>query len=112
MLLNPVAAILFNTKTKRWHPIFYRKSPLPGPDAPGKPVRHRSLGHHTEDFATRPEALQSIEETVKRVIEAHKAPSVALALAEDQDMAWDGQDIPADVAFFDIKPDHTARRLL
>ena len=113
MILNPVAAILHNTATNRWHPIFYREVPLPGPDTPGKPVRHKSIGHHTDGFATRQEAVTSAEGTAKLIVDKGQAPSVGLTLTEDQDGEWDGTSIPADVAFFQIDAQtHIARRIL
>jgi hypothetical protein len=90
--LNPIFGMLHNTKDKRWHPILFVESPLPGPPEPGKPVRLRSKGHHTVGFATREEALASIVE---------KAPQVEPPAASDteKDIEWDGDGVPALVAF-------------
>jgi len=109
MLFNPVVALLFNQKLNRWHPIWYDESPLPGPPSDSKPTRHKSLGHHTAGFDTREAAIQEVKSTSDKVIAAKDATTVAVAF--DEDLAWDGEDVPADVAFFAIDGT-TARRIM
>jgi hypothetical protein len=94
MFINPIVAMLHNTGTDRYHPILFRESPLPG--NPENLVRHRSSGHHTKGFDTRPEALVSAEELAKR-------QDAKTCLAKD--FEWDGRDIPAMVVFFKETPD-------
>ena len=90
--LNPIVTLLHNTKLNRWHPSLYLESPLPGPPEADKPVRHKSKMHHTNGFDTREAALASAVELIGR------AGGTKLALGAD--LEWDGEDIPADVAFF------------
>lgn len=111
ILFNPVIAILVNTSTGRYHPIVYQEAPLPGPPSGDKPLRHKSFGHHTSGFATREEAVADAETKAKQVVENGLWPSCALALDPEQDVPWDGQAMPADVAFFAIEG-NAARRLM
>ena len=100
MLLNPVMGLIHNAKLKRWHPIYYTENPLPGPPSPDKPVRHKSGGHHTEGFETRKAALADMNLKAKQIVDGAYAPSCAVC---DNDLEWDGEGIPADVAFFKIE---------
>jgi hypothetical protein len=90
--INPIVAMLHNVSENRWHPILFIESPLPGPDEPGKPVRHK--GHHTTGFAKRHEAVESAMELAQRT-----EPAARLCL--DKDFEWDGHEIPAMVVYFD-----------
>ena len=110
MLMNPIVALLHNLKLNRWHTIVYEERPLPGPDSPDKPVRHKSFGHHTEGFTTREAAVADANEMAKKIVTEGLWSSCKLALGED--MPWDGEDIPADVAFFAPNPDGTMKRVL
>jgi len=98
MYFAPVIAMLHNTKLKRWHPIVFVESPLPGPPSADKPVRHKSKGHHTTGFATRQEALDHIKNDLGQKIKEIAIGDVREAL--DKDFAWDGEDIPAMTIFF------------
>lgn len=109
-LFNPIVALVHDATVNRWHPILYAESPLPGPPSSGKPVRHKSKCHHTQGFATREEGLAGAKVLADQVVEHGLAPSVKMAVTED--LEWDGQDVPADVAFFTDLPDGTAKRLL
>lgn len=95
MLLNPIVAMLHNEKTDRYHPILFRESPLPGPHYEGKLIRHKSVGHHTNGFDTREEALKHIE-TSKDMKE--NCPYMKKCL--DKDIPWDGEGLPLAVVFF------------
>lgn len=97
-MLNPVIAMLHNTKMNRWHPIFFREKPLPGPPGPDKPIRHQSSGHHTEGFATREEAIANIKDDLKGRIERHLGGTAEMCL--DRDFPWDGEDVPAITVYF------------
>lgn len=58
--------MLQNTVSGRWHPILFRPAPLPGgKDSDLAAQRYRSLGHHTEGFATKEEAMAHIEASDK-----------------------------------------------
>lgn len=107
--LNPIVALLFNQKLGRWHPIYYTEAPLPGPPSPDKPVRHRSRGHHTDGYATRPEALEGAK-AIGEALDKDCTGKCKYALAED--LAWDGEDIPADTAFFIDLPDGSVKCVL
>lgn len=100
MLVNPVVAMFYNTKLKRWHPVIYEEKPLPGPESPDKPARHKSVGHHTDGFEKREDAMAYAETTAKKIVEGGMWAEVKMSVKPEYDMAWDGEDIPADVAFF------------
>lgn len=91
----PIIGLLHNTKLNRWHPIWFNESPMPGDS---KMVRHKSKGHHTTGFETRVEAIES----AKNSLTAHIKQATLLdpLLCLDKDFPWDGEDIPAIVAFF------------
>ena len=109
LFLNPIIALLHNTKLNRWHPILYLEDPLPGPPSADKPTRHKSKFHHTEGLETREAGLAKAEELIKRMIEQGYTTSVKRCL--DGDMEWDGEDVPASMAFF-IETDGVIRRAL
>lgn len=96
-MFNPFLAILHNTKLDRYHPILFDERPLPGPPSPDKPIRHKSVGHHPDGFTTREEAIKHVEE---KVIAMREAGEPELKLATLADLVWDGEGIPAMVAFF------------
>lgn len=82
-------AILENTATGRFHPMPFRPSPRPSEGVPdiGVVCRHKSIGHHTEGFASLAEA------------EAH--------IMGNQNMwpaytvyEWDGSSVPATTGYF------------
>lgn len=103
--------MLHNTGTGRFHPIFYTEAPLPGPDAPDKPIRHRSKGHHTTGFDTRAEADAYIP-TLHHQLEVSSMGGVRTCLRPEDLMEWDGVEVPADTAFFVIVDDKTVTRAL
>ena len=88
---NLIFAMLHNTATDRWHPILFYESPLPGPPHEGKPIRHKSKGHHTEGFNTRDEAVIYCET---------RAKELNASLCIEKAFAWDGEETPAMVVFF------------
>ncbi len=91
-LMNPVVGMLHNTKTNRWHPVIFQESSLPGPHSPSKPVRLKSVGHHTAGFDKREDALRDIEEKSQQM-----DPKPLVDVTED--IKWDGESIPAMVGF-------------
>lgn len=96
-MFNPILAILHNVKLNRWHPILFLENPLPGPPSADKPVRHKSKFHHTNGFDTRDAAVKSATEELAPAVEKEWGkPKFALSA----DMPWDGEDVPASVAFF------------
>lgn len=95
-MFNLIWAMLHNTTTDRWHPILFYESPLPGPPQPGKPIRHRSKGHHTEGLDTREEALASIEADTLKLAENYGPVRKCV----DKAFEWDGNDLPAMVVYF------------
>lgn len=99
LILNPVFGMLHNVKENRWHPILFRESPLPGPDRPDKPVRLKSVGHHTAGFPTREEAIADTEDKAPKGI----APTPRYDWTKD--IPWDGEGIPTDVRFLLDSPD-------
>jgi hypothetical protein len=85
-----IVANLHNEKTNRFHPIVFQEHPLPS-DPEDSLGRTKSLGHHTNGFATREEAIAECKEI------AEKLPA---RLCIEKDFSWDGEDIPAMVVFF------------
>jgi hypothetical protein len=61
-MITPVG-ILKSTKTEKFHPIVFRRAPMPGgADDNMYAQRYRSMGHHTEGFDTLEAAQAYIEE--------------------------------------------------
>lgn len=91
--------MLHNTVTKRWHPIFYYDSPLPGGFGEGfinnKLLRYKSKGHHTSGFDKREDALRSSQELIAQLKELHD--TVTIEIDEKDDLVWDDNDIPIDI---------------
>ena len=98
-MFNLIVANIHNTKTDRYHPVLFYESTLPGPPSESKPVRHKSKGHHTEGFDTRKEAIASCEDIAKSLEQQN---GVAPRTCLEKDFAWDGEDTPAMVIFFDM----------
>lgn len=97
-MFNPVIAMLHNTTAQRWHPVLFNESSLPGPDAPDKPVRHKSRMHHTTGFPTREEALDNARTSLADAVRTQGMGEPEFCL--DKDFPWDGEGIPAMVVFF------------
>ena len=93
-MINPFIAIIHNLKENRWHPVIFDERPLPS----GAAMRHKSLGHHAEGFASREEALININDDISPKIREHYG--FAPTLAMDDDFPWDGEGVPAIVTFF------------
>lgn len=81
------AGIIVNTATGRFHPIVFRRAPLPSHYSEPGPQRHKSIGHHTEGFATKDDAIAHIE--------AHSDWRNT-----GMEWEWDGSDVPAIVWWF------------
>lgn len=105
---NPIVALLFNTKLKRWHPIIYREAPLPGPNP--QLIRHKSVGHNIEGFEKREDAVAEARKNARTIVERNLSPQCQEALKED--LLWNGEGVPADVAFFVPEPDGTMKRAM
>ncbi len=100
MIFNPIAALIHDTSKDRWHPVLMEEKPLPGPDGPDKPVRHKSKGHHTTGFATREEATDHVQNEWPR----NEAIGTNFTDRTDVVFEWDGEGIPAITCFFDDQP--------
>ncbi len=83
--------ILINTATGRFHPISFREAPFPGGQQPPGGRRHKSIGHHTEGFATMADAEAWIAANPDRIE------------ATGRTWQWDGKDVPAMVEFFGVR---------
>ena len=82
------AGILTNGKTGRFHPIIFRRAPLPSEGWDETKVqRHKSIGHHTDGFETMDEA------------EAHIKSEQSWNDTGAR-WSWTGEDIPALVHWF------------
>lgn len=87
MMLNPVVAMLKNHTTGCWHPILFREAPFPGdPSGDSSPRRLRSKGHHGAGFDSREAAIETANSW---------ASQISARCALDQDIAWDGIELPA-----------------
>lgn len=95
--MNPIISILHNTVKGTYHPIIFLEAPLPGPHNATKPVRHKSKMHHTGGFATRYEAVKNATDDLAPRIAPHYGTARTAFAA---DIPWDGEGIPAIVAFF------------
>jgi hypothetical protein len=98
MLIHPIIGIVRNFKDNLWHPIVFEISPLPG-GRDDAPVRHKSKMHHTTGFPTREAALANIKDELKAKVES-VALGKTVGMCLDEDIQWDGEGIPTDVAFF------------
>jgi len=97
MILNPIIANLHNTKTDRFHPIFFKESPLPGPPEKDKPIRHKSVGHHTGGFDNRADAISECHDMVEKI----KGDCIGKPqLFIQNDFLWNGEGMPVMVEFF------------
>lgn len=85
--------MLHNVKENRWHPIFYRENPFPGSESEQTVRRFRSVGHHTVGFDERQKAMDSI---TNGLIPQLKAQYSEVYAELDNDLIWDGEEIPAD----------------
>ena len=94
MYISSVVAILEDVQHKRFHPIIFAESPLPGGGVDGL-VRYKSTGHHTEGFDSREAAEADAEATVPRLME-HTVGTVDAMLTGS--FLWDGNGIPATIA--------------
>ena len=57
--------ILKNTATGKYHPMPFRFAPRPSDEAKDETCRYRSIGHHTDGFATLKDAKTFISEQKK-----------------------------------------------
>lgn len=79
-----VVVVLHRTATGRFHPACF-SAEISG--------RRRSIGHHTEGFSTRLEALAVARNVAETLIRTGCATECLLAL--DTDIGWDGEGLPA-----------------
>lgn len=89
--------MLKNVTKNTWHPIMYVEKPLPGgldTDANNNIVRFKSKGHHTAGFATREEAIASLDDLKARMINYMFLSNVTVDV--ETDLEWNGDDIPLD----------------
>lgn len=87
------AIILHNTATGRFHPLVFRPGPSPSDDDPDC-YRFKSLGHHTEGFATHSEAVADCD--------TEKVFGQDILYVEGLDQTWDGKDLPARIMRFSV----------
>jgi hypothetical protein len=83
--------LLLNTSTNRMHFIVFRPASAPSEDEKDEAHRYRSLGHHTDGFDTRDEAVAFIMAKIKE----GKNWSFL-----DMTWQWDGQDLPVMTFWF------------
>lgn len=84
-------ANLHNIKTDRYHPIMFEERPTPSHQEGDSLMRSKSLGHHTEGFDTREEALNECQTL---------ASQHGMNLCIEKDFPWDGECTPAMVTYF------------
>lgn len=90
MLIGGTIANLHNLKMNRYHPIVFREAPQPSYKEGGL-MRSKSIGHHSEGFDTREEAIEDCQ---------RKAKEMKAELCIEKDFTWDGEGVPAMVVFF------------
>jgi len=93
--------MLYDTVHDKWHPIFFKAHGFCSGDLENA-KRYKSGGHHTEGFATRDEAVVSIDETVVQLLESDCTVKNAWRKA----FSWDGEGIPAIQCLFYEDSDH------
>lgn len=89
--------MLKNVTKGTWHPIMYAEKPLPGSldsEAHNTIVRFKSKGHHTEGFASREEALASLDSLKDRMINHMFLSKVTIDV--ESDIEWSGEELPLD----------------
>lgn len=87
------AGILTNTKTGRFHPIFFWMPPMPCGAETGSAFRYKSASHHTDGFATMEEARENIAKAAETDVAAGVQDS-------GRRWDWDGEGVPPMVEFF------------
>jgi len=98
MLIEPIVGLIHDVTHNRWHPVYFREYPLPGPEG-HQAHRYKSGGHHTEGFETRELGLAGARDLAEKL----KDHSVGLPrLSLEADFPWNGNDVPAIVAFFKL----------
>ena len=91
--MQVLVKLLQNVPNKTYHPIFYRLSPLPGNT--NTILRFKSIGHHTEGFKSRDEALADIVSENNNL--RFKQMGWKPLFKTDDDVLWDGEGVPTDV---------------
>lgn len=87
--------ILKNTSTGRFHPIPFRRAPMPGgADAAMTAQRYKSIGHHTSGYPT-------LEEAQAYIATRHSPENQMVFTGVIWD--WDGTGVPAMVEFFNLE---------
>lgn len=81
-------AMLHNQRTGRYHPLPFYHSPLPSESATDRTIRFKSVGHHTDGFATLAEALAFLQTEPEFIW-------------DEAFFEWDGEGTPATVVFLD-----------
>jgi hypothetical protein len=88
--MKALIMMLFNSKDQTYHPILYFEHPFPGGN-PEDLFRFRSKVHRTIGFNIRQDALDSIETELVQKLVGYK-----IYKDLNEDLIWDGDDIPAD----------------
>ena len=88
--------MLKNETTGKWHPIMYVEKPFPGSldSNDNGIVRFKSKGHHTAGFENREDAIASLEDLKKRMLDFLSVSKVTIDV--ENDVFWTGEEIPAD----------------
>ncbi len=89
--------MLFNIAKQTFHPIFYLENPFPG--NPDSLTRYKSKMHHTTGFATRDEAIKSINEELLPKVKSTFPLYNDIVLELKSELQWDGIELPADIQF-------------
>lgn len=91
-LVHAFGAMLVDVQRQRYHPMYFRYAPMPGPTENQKVIRYRSGGHHTAGFDTLDEAKVKLDELCK----------AGGWIATGRSYDWDGDDVPAMVTFIGV----------
>jgi hypothetical protein len=83
--VSMVVAMLHNSLTGRWHPACFKAWPHP---LQAGAVQYRSMGHHTEGFVDRTEALEAAKHVAATLLGTGCASACDL---DDHDLEWNGE---------------------
>jgi hypothetical protein len=98
--MGPIIAMLHNTDTGRWHPMFFLPAPQPSAGPDDTATRYKSKMHHTAGFPTREEAEANARGKMAEQVGRHFGHFGPTRFCLSKAFPWDGEDIPAMVTFF------------
>ena len=106
MVEGPVISVIHNTKTDRYHPIFFIEAEAPkwavavglAEGARG----HKSIGYYNEGFATLEAAVDALPELLAEIVSRGEVGVPDINTRET--FSWDGDGNPTVFTFFGVAP--------